>query len=441
MSLDMVDEGLTLTVAVRVLEDNLSSKQVEEDIILSFLEYLDSSHGVLLRVCMHETNANASALYFDGFRGGAADGAQYADDAALLCVQETNMARIFKYQTIQTPPVCVLQPFLHRGRHHVAFCDFHLEGISVPILKLGELPAHEAVSSLVAMHIGRVYRLTHTFSVRRHNYGAGDLPHEVARDNVFRLTVASDFMIRNRKHFMYIIQNDVFCSASHMRHKDAEVLVYAWKHDGCCSANSSCMFLPNSTQNEGRNAAWHHTFVRWPGTVFTYYVFLDGDMSLTFRPERSSLPAVDGVGSDELPFRMFEQHMLHYSPAVGFPYYSGWHHDNGEEVQFVSNYDHIMIAIHHNVSRLFLPTETRFDDVSWWYGQRMHGFLAAVAFANQTLQLNAVVSDNGSTGRRFAQLNSTKSYACAAESSQESACRVLDSEVVAASKPCASALR
>jgi hypothetical protein len=247
-------------------------------------------------------------------------------------------------------------------------------------------------------------------------------------------------MMRNRKHFIYIIQHDVFCSASHMRHKDAEVLVYAWKHDCCCSANSSCIFFPNSTQNEGRNAAWYETFVKWPGTVFTYYVFLDGDMSLTFRPERSSLPAVDGLRSEELPFRMFEQHLLRYSPAVGFPYYSGWHHDNGEEVQFVSNYDHIMIAIHHNVSRFFLPTETRFDDVSWWYGQRIHGFLASVAFGNQTLQLNAVVSDNGSTGKRFAQHNGIKAHACTDESPGACSCRAIDVEVAAASKLCASAL-
>ncbi len=430
-------EGMTLTVAVRVLEETLSTKRVEEDIFLSFLDYLDGNNDVMLRVCVHETNANASAVYFDGTRGGATDGSQLTDDAALLCVQETKVSHIFKYATAKEPPVCFLQPFLHHGQHHVALCRFHLEGIWLPVVKLSELPSIEAVSSLVALHIGRVYRMTHTLSVRQHNHGASGLPHEIAHDNTFRLTGSADFMIRNRKRFVYIVQHDVFCNASHMRHGDAEVLVYAWKHHCCCSANSSCMFFPNSTQNEGRNAAWHHTFVRWPGTVFTYYVFLDGDMSLTFRPERSSLPAVDGVSIEELPFRMFEQHLLHYSPAVGFPYYSGWHHDNGEEVQFVSNYDHIMIAIHHNVSRFFLPTETRFDDVSWWYGQRIHGFLAAVAFGNQTLQLNAVVSDNGSTGKRFAQLNGSKAHACTEESSGGCSCRAQDVEEVAASKPCA----
>jgi hypothetical protein len=436
-------EGMTLTVAVRMLEESLSSKQQQVylyDMILSFLDYLDASNDVLLRVCIHETNANASAVYFDGSRSGAADGSQVTNDAALLCVEETKVSFIFKYMSTKNLPFCVQQSSLHRGQHRVAFCRIHLEGILVPVLKLSELPAFEAESSLVALHTGRVYRVTHTLSVLQHDYGASGLPHDFAHDNMLRLTGSADFMIRNRKHFLYIIQHDVFCNASHMRHKDAEVLVYAWKHHCCCSASSSCLFLPNSTQNEGRNAAWYHTFVRWPGTVFTYYVFLDGDMSLTFRPQRSSLPAVDGVSSEELPFRMFEQHLLHYSPAVGFPYYSGWHHDNGEEVQFVSNYDHIMIAIHHNVSRLFLPTETRFDDVSWWYGQRIHGFLAAVAFGNQTLQLNAVVSDNGSTGKRFAQLNGSKAHACAEETLGGCTCRALDVEVAVASKPCASAL-
>ncbi len=419
---------MTLTAAVRLLDDNLLSNQIEADVISNFLDYLDGYNDVILRVCMHETDANASSVYFEGFRGGAAGNLQFADDAALLCVEETNVFRMFK-----KAPMCTVQ----RGRLHAAFCYLQLEGISLPVLKLSG-PAFEAESSLVALHIGRVYRMTHTLSVRQHNYDpSGD---EFTQDNVFRLTSAADFMIRNRKHFIYIIQHDVFCSASHLRHKDAEVLVYAWKHACCCTANPTCAFFPNSTQNEGRNAAWYDTFVKWPGTVFTYYVFVDGDMSLTFRPERSSLPAVDGLGSEELPFRMFEQHMLHYSPAVGFPYYSGWHHDNGEEVQFVSNYDHIMIAIHHNVSRLFLPTETRFDDVSWWYGQRIHGFLASVAFGNQTLQLNAVVSDNGSTGKRFSQLNGIKAYACTEESPGACSCRAIDAEVAAASKICASAL-
>jgi hypothetical protein len=428
-----------LTVAVRVPEESFSlqSAKVDFDVIQSFIEYLDLASDVLLRVCMHETNANASAVYFDGFHSSTAVGAQHTDESALFCVEETNVLRILKHNSIR----CDLQPVRHRGRHMVAFCQFHFENIEVPVLKLDELSEDLTASSLVSLHIGRVYKLTHSFSVQRHHDGSDDWPHELVHGLSFRWTDAADCMIRNRKHFVYIVQNDVFCSASHLRHKDAEVLVIAWKRNGCCSASSSCMFLPNSTQNEGRNAAWHHTFVRWPGTVFTYYVFLDGDMSLTFRPERSSLPAVDGVGSQELPFRMFEQHLLHYSPAVGFPYYSRWHHDNGEEVQFVSNYDHIMIAIHHNVSRFFLPTETRFDDTSWWYGQRIHGFLAAVAFGNQTLQLNAVVTDNGSQGKRLAQLNGSKSHACAAESSEDFSCHALDFEVAAASNPCACALR
>ena len=80
-------EGMTLTVAVRLLEENVSSKQVEDHVILSFLEYLDAASDVLLRVCMHDTTANASAVYLNAQRGGVVDGSQLTDDTALLCVE------------------------------------------------------------------------------------------------------------------------------------------------------------------------------------------------------------------------------------------------------------------------------------------------------------------------------------------------------------------
>jgi hypothetical protein len=41
--------------------------------------------------------------------------------------------------------------------------------------------------------------------------------------------------------------------------------------------------------------------------VRRYYIFVDGDASLTFRPNRTSLPPVRGVQPQALPFRSFEQ--------------------------------------------------------------------------------------------------------------------------------------
>jgi hypothetical protein len=386
--------GMTLLVAFRladgvdwIKDDTKRKNDLNFDLVFDFLLHLSNIElfSFLYRVCMYDTHANASSVYFDGFHNNASENSQHTDDAPLLCIEESTID--FSLWTVNS---CNLDRWSFDDPLQLT-CSLELDNLVVPVLNLDELPTNVRIASLVPLRVGRVYRLAHSISLEQVS----------TSDETTILFMSSQFsfmMLRNRVNFMYIIQHDVFCDASHLRHKDAEVLVVAWKRGKNCT--DGCMFFPNSTQNEGRNAAWESTFARWPGTVFTYYIFLDGDTSLVLRPERSSLPVVSGVGDDQLPFRVFEQHLLHYKPAVGFPYYSGWHLDDGKEVQFASNYDHIMVAIHQNVSRLYLPTETRFDEVSWWYGQRIHAVLSSIAFINQTIQFNALVSDNGSTGKK-----------------------------------------
>jgi hypothetical protein len=240
-------------------------------------------------------------------------------------------------------------------------------------------------SSFIKLHIGRIYRIELKVTF------------EFLQDDASILTVEKDasylVVFRNKINFVYLVQHDAFCNASHLRHSDAEVLVVQWKEEHDCFG---CFFFPNSTVNEGRNELWRRTFQRWPGTVFTYYIFLDGDATLTLRPHRNKLSPSPNASEESLPFRVFEQHLLHYRPAVAVPFYSQWHFDNGSDVQFVSNFDHVLLAVHAHVSRMFLPTETIFDHKSWWWAQRVWGFLCSVAFPQQTLQINAVMSDNGS---------------------------------------------
>jgi hypothetical protein len=244
-------------------------------------------------------------------------------------------------------------------------------------------PQHEG-SSFIRLHLGSIYRIKFKITF------------EIMQDDASFLIVeketASLVVFRNKINFVYLVQNDGFCNVSHLRHTDAEVLVVQWKEEHDCEG---CFFFPDSTVNEGRNELWYRTFEKWPGTVFTYYIFLDGDVSLILRTGRNKLSLQPNASSESLPFRVFEQHLLHYRPAVAVPFH-GWHVDNGSDVQFVSNFDHIVIAVHAAVSRMFLPTETRFDHKSWWWAQRVWGLLGAVAFPQQMLQINAVMSDNGS---------------------------------------------
>jgi hypothetical protein len=43
---------------------------------------------------------------------------------------------------------------------------------------------------------------------------------------------------------------------------------------------------------------------------------------------------------------------------------------------------------------MFLPTETFFDDVSWWSGQFIYNVVAAYFFPQQWIQINAVKCEN-----------------------------------------------
>lgn len=240
---------------------------------------------------------------------------------------------------------------------------------------------------LFKLHLGSVYRITSSFFFEfvRADASIIDLEKKVSSFIVFR----------NRINFVYLIQHSSFCNVSHLLHADARALVAQWQQQQDCQA---CFFFPNSTVNEGRNELWRRTFDTWPGTLFTYYIFLDGDASLALRPSRSELPPLRDAdaSADAMPFRVFEQHLLHYRPAVAVPFHSAWHHDNGSAVQFVSNFDHIAVAVHADVARMFLPSETMFDNESWFWAQRLWGFLCSIAFPQQTIQINAVVSDNGS---------------------------------------------
>ena len=240
-------------------------------------------------------------------------------------------------------------------------------------------------SSFVRLHIGSVYRIKIKLTF--------EFLHDDASVATVEKNTASLVVFRNKINFVYLVQHDGFCNISHLRHSDAEALVVQWKEEHDCLG---CFFFPNSTVNEGRNELWYRTFEKWPGTVFTYYIFLDGDASLTLRPDRNKLSPVPNASRESLPFRVFEQHLLHYRPAIAVPFYSQWHLDNGSDVQFVSNFDHIFLAVHANVARMFLPSETIFDQLSWWWAQRVWGFLCSVAFPQQTLQINAVMSDNDS---------------------------------------------
>ena len=284
----------------------------------------------LYRVCVHQTHINSSSVYFEGINQDSME-YSYAGVEPLFCIDRQES---LKGGLALGPSRCLHASSISTPVNFSQIeCDWTLQALALSVLNIEDLPPYARTAS---MRIGHVYRISFNFSIEFYDDASEDASQSDAVMLFKSETRMYHLMLRNHLNFIYLVQHDSFCNAAHMRHSDAEVLIRQWKRpDGC---GDGCIFSPNSTQNEGRNAAWLNTFVRWPGTVFSYYIFVDGDASLVFRADRSTLRVEDGVSSEQLPFRMFEKYLLQFNPAVGFPYYFGWHGDNGKEMQFASNY-------------------------------------------------------------------------------------------------------
>jgi len=391
-------QDLTLQIALPLAHDEHDRMTVPSRAFARLLDFLaEEPTDFAYSLCFHETQADPSSIYTpEGFDAGAQPTSTliFCYDArvrlsSVLIVEVDNALKQFSEGDGSGSQLL--------GHDHCASewpITMNLQSGATSASDSGRATYgdYEGDTGAVKVLVGRVYKIAVTFKfLQRSN------------DKVLYQGGSHYFtLIRNSVDVLYLVQHDSFCNASRLRHRNAEVLVVQWREELEC--RGSCMFLPNSTQNEGRNALWHKSFEKWPGTVFKYYVFMDGDASLSFRANRTFLHAPPDVSAALLPFRMFESLLLHHKPAVGVPFHTTWHNDDGSDVQLLSNYDHIVLAIHQNVSRLFLPTETRWDNHSWWWAQRLHGFLASAAFHTQTMQLNAIVSENGSRDEQNAQL-------------------------------------
>ncbi len=326
-------QGITLRVAFRLRDgpaDAVSTvSSIDNAVFANFSKFLENESIVALhRFCIHPTHINASSVYFEGINQDSMLNS-HAGVEPLFCMERKESLTF-----VSASPTRCLHASSISSPVQIE-CDWTLQALALSVLNIEDLPPHWHARA-VSMRIGHVYRISFNFSIEFHDHASEVAPQSDAVILFKSETGMYHLMLRNHLNFIYLVQHDSFCNPAHMRHSDAEVLVRQWKRpDGC---GDGCIFFPNSTQNEGRNAAWLSTFVRWPGTVFSYYIFVDGDSSLVFRADRSSLHVGDGVSSEQLPFRMFEKYLLQFNPAIGFPYYFGWHGDNGKEMQFASNY-------------------------------------------------------------------------------------------------------
>jgi hypothetical protein len=101
--------------------------------------------------------------------------------------------------------------------------------------------------------------------------------------------------------------------------------------------------------------------------LIRYLIFFDDDAELEYA--RFSDPMLqqkmDLLRDLHSPWRTFENYLLEYQPAIGFPYF-GWQERNQSlEVQSVPLFDAMITAFHAQVWPFMFPYETRWDKQVW----------------------------------------------------------------------------
>jgi len=130
------------------------------------------------------------------------------------------------------------------------------------------------------------------------------------------------------KLFVYLIQSDSCLDLTHLKSERSEVIQLVWKvPPGIDCADSDALYLPNSTLVQGRNRLFMQVLRSFPETPFTFYIFMDGDVTL-----REVKDFGFNTGN---PWLTFEEYLLEWEPAVGFPHFGSADYDEDSEVQIL----------------------------------------------------------------------------------------------------------
>lgn len=225
--------------------------------------------------------------------------------------------------------------------------------------------------------------------------------------------------IRNRISFAYLVQAEGWFNTSAYVHDGSVALVAGWKHNHTSHITrlgvtyDASFHFPNSSLNEGRNELLQRLLMRYPFTVFEYYIYVDEDLIVAVDPQISS--ACDSTGSSNTDaasrsystlacsLRYFERILLEYRPALAVPRNSIQHDQDPEWTapvvqllpHFMVDFDHILVAIRAEVASMFLPMETRFDSNCWWHAQAVWSVVAQAFYREQTMQFNAIYTRSG----------------------------------------------
>ncbi len=176
------------------------------------------------------------------------------------------------------------------------------------------------------------------------------------------------------KDFVYLVQSEEGLPEQYgdLESANSDCICLTWKNQA-----EGCIYYPSSTWTEGRNRLLLEAKQR---EQYQYYIFLDDDIVFT-----------------EGSFRLMEQYLLKYEPAVATPFYS-WHPDPRLEFEAhtVYSFDAIFNAFHRDLitDGVVLPYYDGFDKSTWWFSQLCVIHLASILYPDHVLKFNRIVVDN-----------------------------------------------
>jgi len=206
------------------------------------------------------------------------------------------------------------------------------------------------------------------------------------------------------KNFLYLIQceEELPGHLNGLRGPESDIIFLSWGKPA-----KEGIFYPNSTWTQGRNRLYQEALRLQKN--YLYYIFMDEDVYLRttkyFKVSWNSLWHL--WVSSANPWRIFEDYLRRYRPAVGVPFYK-WHKKQEKEIDAIFTFDAIIIAVHKEALNVLLPYYDGHDMESWWYAQVYFNHIAALLYPSHVLQFNALMAEN--TSQRDPQFEEKKIY-------------------------------
>jgi len=212
------------------------------------------------------------------------------------------------------------------------------------------------------------------------------------------------------KRFLYLTQTEQclppnLASSSQIGDPDTcncDVIVLSFQTE-CLERNSShvlYLFDPNTGWGTGRNVLYFTAMNRTQ--VYNYYIFIDEDVVLRFN--EFTPPAMRKMQ----PFRVFEEWLLDYEPAVGVldhntHHGASWTFDRRQKLCGITErsmvvpivwYDGIFNAYHKQAAKHLFPYRVQYEKKSWWALHRYIFTAVELKFRGQALMFVAVTAGN-----------------------------------------------